>query len=218
MNILTRISAFIFGSILALSVVDNPVFADDTELYADASSSGENQLVPTNILFILDSSSSMNQEPGNMPFDPGKTYRGDCNPDYIYWSGVPIEPENVEWLCKSSGRYFKPDTVTCDAAMQVLNDRKNGAGHYRDYFKEFNPGDENWSSYISTSNRDADNVWRECKADLDSGTHGPNDDPATPQNESTEKPYPRHDDHKATIPGPWTDDPTKQEPIQSGDG
>ncbi|MCG8433216.1 MAG: hypothetical protein MJA83_04205, partial [Gammaproteobacteria bacterium] len=38
------------------------------------------------------------------------------------------------------------------------------------------------------------------------------------QNESTEKPYPRHDDHKATIPGPWTDDPTKQEPIQSGDG
>ena len=175
------------GVLLGL-YVSLPVVADDIEIYTDVSL-GAGTVKP-NVMFILDSSSSM--EVTNTPtagYDPDTTYSGDSanscvfDEDQVYYSFGGSIP-----AC-GTGDHFNLTALECDNAFKqyALNDAGNlvisqtvsgvddiGSfiqyGFYSDKFAQFTGARRYKWLDVATNNRASRSLMVECKQD--SGVHG----------------------------------------------
>ncbi len=162
-----------------------PALADDTEIFKGSSNLAAG--VQPNIVFILDTSGSMDAEITTVyPYDSTKVYPGTCVTERIYFrenAGPPIDPvgdcenELEEW--------FNPSALVCDSAIEQL--AVDGATGL-DYFAQLEPGKDEWKDDMKKEKID----WLvECEDD--NGVHGRNaGDPAV---------YPAQKEL-----GGWTDD------------
>lgn len=160
MNKLTRLSAFSLGLILSLGI-SVPVQADDTEIYrVDSNVAGSAQ---PNILFILDTSGSMDTDVDTVPaFDSSTVYAGSCNASRIYYrvgSGGAL-PD-----CSTSAEWFLSVNNHCDWSTQSLG--TNGLATAT--IAQYDEGTNFWGP-ISTVALARDTFFVECEND--SGVHG----------------------------------------------
>lgn len=87
------------------------VRADDTEVYVTPVGGG----VQPNILFIVDTSGSMNElQDVPAPYDPSTTYGGSCSANRVYWSTNGSPPS-----C-SSDNWFPVAANQCQASLASL--------------------------------------------------------------------------------------------------
>ncbi|MBI3562264.1 MAG: pilus assembly protein PilY [Gammaproteobacteria bacterium] len=164
--------------------------ADDTEIYVGGNAGAS--VVRPNVLFIIDTSGSMNDllTLTNSNYDPTITYSGSCNSSNIYWSstGKPV-------TC-STANYFSATSNQCSDSKTALG--STGAGFYVGNLARYKvsvskKGVDNsvWSSFSSSDH--TANV--ECAAD--NGKFGNGTD--------TAKPYAAN----ASNGGPWTSTSSK---------
>jgi len=102
------------GAALCTIFVSLPAVADDTEIYM---SQPESTSARPNVLFILDTSGSMDREVvSTVPiYDPGKTYDSlGCSADRIYYSTGNTPPS-----C-GTDNWFPRTSLHCDAAQTAL--------------------------------------------------------------------------------------------------
>src|SRR5690606_39223569 len=110
------------GLALAMTI-GMPVVADDTELMLSVPNTGGKP----NILFILDTSGSMDDEVMTQePYDPAITYDGGangCDPGSIYWTDVDNAPD-----CGTTTQFVTKSSFKCVSA----NGQLMGIGSYSD--------------------------------------------------------------------------------------
>ncbi len=149
------------GILLALTA-GAPVVADDTELLlATPATAKDNK---PNMLFILDTSGSMNSEEATAePYDSSQTYGGDCDTDRLYWTDVDIAPS-----CPGNNQFIEKNSFVCVAA----NGQLAGIGSYTDTMVQHRPPifflflGKRWRTIRPGNSTDL----LECAAD--SGIHG----------------------------------------------
>ena len=151
------------GLTLALTA-GMPAVADDTELLLSTNSGGQNK---PNILFILDSSGSMDTiETTQEPYDANFPYPGDCAADQYYWT----TSSNIPDCDSSNDNHFDRSNFKCDEGVTLAAT----AGSYYDTMAQFRStrkGDR-W-----TRLRSGKNDMVECSADA--GNHGGGDPTTT---------------------------------------
>src|SRR5580765_156325 len=134
-----------------------PLHADDTEIFVGRS---DNYSDP-NVLFVIDTSGSMNTIANFLAYDPATTYAGSCNSGRLYWSTDGSEPD-----CTTTSNYVNTNTLVCNAAVTPLATD----GSFRDRFAT-------WHDVSGTTN----DIWNnlsssvhtekvECRTD--NGVHG----------------------------------------------
>ncbi|MEX2494911.1 MAG: PilC/PilY family type IV pilus protein [Woeseia sp.] len=158
MSVQLRRNTWTGVSLLFTLAIGAPVLADDTELL----------LMPPdidskpNLLFILDTSGSMNEEiTTQAPYDASRSYDGDCDANSIYWTDVDNPPD-----CSGDSTQLVDKTAfVCDAASGQLK----GIGSYSGtmvQYRETSSGASRWQelepgNFLGLV---------ECKSD--SGKHG----------------------------------------------
>ncbi|MFW2404748.1 MAG: pilus assembly protein [Gammaproteobacteria bacterium] len=166
-------------------------YADDTELFfTDLPENLEELNAAPNILFIIDTSGSMDGEVQTQPdWDPDTTWAGAYDSDAIYWSrwGNVPDPSTEQWFHKSAQH--------CDAANAPLR----GVGVYQG----------NVAAWKDSGSVGANFTWREpypgyhnrpLECEDDSGVHGEGIDGAEVD---PSKPYIAD----GVEFGPWSDTP-----------
>ena len=78
---ITRILCTLAGLVAVLGA-PAPAVADDSEVFTSSDFVTGNSVRP-NVLFIMDTSGSMDSEV--TVYDPTKTYDGPCSTAYVYW-------------------------------------------------------------------------------------------------------------------------------------
>jgi type IV pilus assembly protein PilY1 len=106
MKRLSKLSSALVGIVAVLAA---PAYADDSEVFTNSSflASG----VRPNVLFIVDTSGSMETEVENV-YDPAKTYDGACDAGKVYWraenTGNLVPPAcdgaNTKWVSVDNNR------------------------------------------------------------------------------------------------------------------
>lgn len=92
-----------------------PALADDTELFV-GSTAGAGAGVQPNILFVLDTSGSMDDEITTQPpFDPATTYTGSCSNTRVYWRSGSGDPPG----CGTS-QYVDDSYMVCNSARSAF--------------------------------------------------------------------------------------------------
>ncbi len=156
--IINRNLANLTASLALTLLVAAPAVADDTELLLKtAASKGK-----PNVLFILDSSGSMNTLEKTIAFyDSAQVYTstGGCNNNSYYWNDTGIPP-----ACDASRAILKTDFVCTSAAIQV-----NGIGSYTGTVAQYRTGSGTGSKW-QTLALNTPGATVECAAD--SGIHG----------------------------------------------
>ena len=103
-----KIKVVVVGVLLAVYMA-TPAIADDIEIYTSLNAG--DIISQPNIMFILDSSGSMNLDVKTTsalePYDPAVTYTGSCDADTIYYTSSGVVPS-----C-SSGAYFNAAANKC---------------------------------------------------------------------------------------------------------
>ena len=166
MNLSATRTAWAAGAGLSITLlVASPVWADDVELLLSTPASSD--AAKPNILFIIDSSGSMNtKETYQEPFTAGKDYSGGgCDDDYYYWTTGSSIPN-----CGSEYRIKKTAFLCEQGRTQILN-----AGSYVDTMAQYRlnkKGKRKWRPIGRTNSTNG----VECKAD--SGEHGYGSNPA----------------------------------------
>lgn len=142
---------------LALTLlVASPAIADDTELLLKTAQSNDKP----NVLFILDSSGSMNTLEHTIAFyDSTKSYAGGCDLNSFYWNDTGTPP-----ACDNSRAILKTNFVCAAAATQVA-----GVGSYTGIVAQYRTGSGSGSKWQTISTA-ASAAIVECAAD--SGLHG----------------------------------------------
>ncbi len=148
-------------ALLAALTIGAPAVADDTELLLVAPN--QSPAPKPNILFIIDSSGSMDTEENSRRiYASTQVYAGGCDANNLYWSETGTIPG-----CSNNDKYFKKTSFLCEsAALQIagIGRYTNLMAQYRDGSAIF-PGDR-WLP-LEINNHD-DIV--ECRKD--SGSHG----------------------------------------------
>ena len=142
-----------------------PAVADDTELFLVAPDPTNQP--KANVLFILDSSGSMDTEQETIkPFDDNLTYTGDCEPTSYYWTDVDVTPD-----CATSTNVIEGDKYLCAySANQIA-----GIGSFTNTMVQYRAGG------VDGTTSETDELWQylapgyassivECQADF--GDHG----------------------------------------------
>lgn len=112
MNNSARKCASVAAGICWMMLTGIPALADDTEIFVGSSASAG---IQPNVLFIIDTSYSMNSEITTQPnYDPTTTYSGSCVDTRTYWSNDATPPN-----C-STYNYFNTARLACDAAVTEL--------------------------------------------------------------------------------------------------
>ena len=153
---------FVAGMLWALVSGLPAAMADDTELFiGDTTQFPQNQ---PNILFILDTSGSMNTNVTTQTvWDPMVSFPGSCDPTRVYWRRGTGNPPGC-----GTNRWFNGTALACDAAAQAFN----VAGLYTDRMAQYDPNaDDRWER-ISSGRKD-----RIVECEDDSSIHGDGSDP-----------------------------------------
>ncbi len=170
MNIF-NLRAYALGLVVG-GCISVPAVAEDIEIYTTSNLvSGS---VQPNVLFILDSSGSMNTVvQSRSPYDYNTTYAGCYDNTVLYYT-----PNGSTPGC-GSARYFFKTANTCDNAKQfyesgVVTDPVGPllkAGFYTDNIAQFLSTKKNWRAIKSNTAAER-NYLVECRKD--SGVHGVN--------------------------------------------
>lgn len=157
MNAQTRKTTWTGAGIFLALTLGLPVMADDTELLLSVPDNGGKP----NILFILDTSGSMEDEVlTQAPYDASLPYAGACDADAVYWSDVDIAPN-----CDDTAQFVFKAAFVCNAAGGQLS----GIGSYSGTMvqhRETGTGVSRWQELEPGNSTDL----VECQAD--SGEHG----------------------------------------------
>jgi type IV pilus assembly protein PilY1 len=143
--------------LLLASAAALPAHADDTEIFVGRS---DNYSDP-NVLFVIDTSGSMDTVTNFLAYDPATTYAGSCNGSRLYWSTDGSEPD-----CATTSSYVDATALVCNAAVTPLAT----TGSFRDRYAT-------WHDVSGTSNDKWNNLSNsvhtekvECRTD--NGVHG----------------------------------------------
>ena len=140
-----------------------PAFAEDVELFVGSAAGGGG--VQPNILFVLDTSLSMDDQITTQPpFDPATTYAGSCSNTRVYWRSGTGNPPS----CGTSS-YIDATRFACNAADVAFAAGTTYTGVAAQYDSVQNGGGDiafRWEALRSGRNSD----WVECEED--SGIHG----------------------------------------------
>jgi len=175
-----KFRAIIVGYLTSM-VISMPVIAEDIEIYTSLGASVAT--IQPNLLFILDTSGSMNTDitTSQGTYDATFTYAGCYTTNRIYWSTSGSTPS-----C-TTGRWFTKSLLQCDHADKSYDSATNlplvdgfgvplpgpleTAGYYVDQIARFNNGHNDWHS-LSTNTFVKTNHIVECAQDK--GIHGHN--------------------------------------------
>ena len=177
-----KIKALTVGALLAVCVAA-PAVADDIEIYTSLNAG--DIIAQPNIMFILDSSGSMNLNVTTtsalVPYDSTVTYTGSCDADTIYYTTSGTVPS-----C-SSGAYFNAAANKCfDSVTRYDPDTGAAipgpllsAGYYTAQLAQYSPpvttGSRwrrtagGWASIKTSSSTDRD---KSIECYVDRGIHG----------------------------------------------
>ncbi|MEM7431474.1 MAG: PilC/PilY family type IV pilus protein [Pseudomonadota bacterium] len=187
MKISTQKLSWMSISFVVALLAGSPVWADDTELLLINPDPTQNP--KPNVLFILDTSGSMNTTQTTIePYDATQTYGGDCDPDAHYWTDVDILPD-----CATTDNVINPGFFVCEFAQNQLD----GIGSFTNTMVQYRGagvfGFLNFWQNLAPNTPDA---WVECQAD--SGDHG----------QATGDPE-VYAAAGVNLPNPWTADPAQ---------
>ena len=179
-------TAWVGAGLLLTLTAGSPVWADDVELLLSTPAS-VNAAKP-NILFIIDSSGSMREEEEitQEPYDPGKTYTGDCESDKYYWNEGDDAPE-----CDGNQKFYKTSFVCQQGVIQAA-----ASGSFTDTMAQYRPNKKGKWKWRKIASGEL-NRWVECEED--SSVHGFWTNP-------TGEPFARI----GTNVTPWTSDPDSE--------
>src|SRR5262245_54363674 len=156
MRYLRTLRSSSIGLLLGLAAA-LPIHADDTEIFVGKS---DNYTDP-NVLFVIDTSGSMDTVTNFLAYDPATTYAGACAANRIYWNDDGSLPD-----CASSNNWFNTSALVCNAAVSPMTT----TGSYRDRYAS-------WHDVSGTSNDKWNNLSSsvhtekvECRND--NGLHG----------------------------------------------
>ena len=160
-KVIRKTTGTVFGLMLAI-LSGAPAIADDTELLLVAPP--DPTQVKPNVMFILDTSGSMNTvQATRQSFDPITDYSefGTCDKDSLYYTTDSLDPvcdpANTSFVDKSA--YF------CDASSIEIA----GVGQYAGVLVQYRAGASDTDEWLELEpGNDSDAV--ECEAD--SGIHG----------------------------------------------
>jgi len=156
-----RRRAATLASATALSLLAGAgALADDTEIFVNQAALRD---VKPNILFIIDTSGSMDGEvqAQRPPYDPAASYGGACSADNVYWressagSSAPPDCDSLQYVAAASNR--------CAVAVTSL---AGLAGTWTGALRRFETDAARWSNLLAGR---ADDLI-ECRTD--SGVHG----------------------------------------------
>jgi len=152
------------GFLLALTTGAAAV-ADDTELLLATPPAAQDN--KQNMLFILDTSGSMNTTEQTLaPYDYTQTYGGDCNSNNVYWTDVDVVP-----VCDGTNQsYIVKNSFHCQLAVNQMS----GIGSFANTMVQYRGGGKTgtgtgpvrWQYLAPGYNTEP----VECQAD--SGIHG----------------------------------------------
>ncbi|MBJ90332.1 MAG: hypothetical protein CMO98_10795 [Woeseia sp.] len=150
-----------FSGLMLIILVGTPILADDTELLLSIPNT--TGLEKPNILFILDSSGSMQAiESTQEPYDQSITYPGSCASNKYYWARSRRIAE-----CRTDDKFsIDQDQYFCAQGVSQIE----ASGAYTDIMAQYR--DTTTSGYRWRRLNNASNGPVECAAD--SGIHGEN--------------------------------------------
>lgn len=163
-------------SMLALAGI---AAADETEIFTGTGNAVSNQR--PNILFIIDTSGSMNTDVvTQVPFDPAVTYGGSCDPNRVYFAtgSNPNSPPSCSTSSSVPSAAFQCNTAS-QAFLTAGYYPATVAAQWRTV-----SGVTRWRSITNTS---SSTTWVECRADA--GLHGNGTAPLRPYATNTSGPY-----------------------------
>lgn len=163
-TMIQQLKFFTFSTMLTLGLCSS-LLADDTEVYTSFGTLASQ--VRPNIIFIIDTSGSMNTDvtitTTNGTYDPGTTYTGSCSSSRVYWSDNGTPP-----TC-STNQYIDAGANTCSDSFVPLG--SSGTGFYNGRMARYRSsrrGGDRWDTFSTSSHSDK----VECKPDW--GVHGEN--------------------------------------------
>ena len=136
MKIATQKSTWMATGFGIALLAGTPAIADDTELLLlnpDASN-----FAKPNILFILDTSGSMNsEEDTNAPYNSTTVYGGLCDVNNVYWTDVDVLPD-----CNTTTNFVVNSSFHCDYATKQLT----GLGSFFNTMVQYRNGGKDGTS------------------------------------------------------------------------
>jgi len=150
----------VFATLGLVLLAGGTAIADDTELFlGDAGASSSLQAQP-NILFIVDTSGSMDTEVETQSnWDPDETFSGCYRSDAVYWSYTNQQP-----ACDSN-RWFYASRNYCEDSYSQLNNLGEYSGNALAWRSNWRSRRSRWVALSTRHNRDV-----ECQNDA--GEHG----------------------------------------------
>ena len=136
-----RISSVLIGLVLALAGT-TPALADDSEVFTSTAFLVQNSVRP-NILFIIDTSGSMDTSEDN--YDPKTTFTGPCRAGALYFKLLPRGGfDDTPPDCKNSPdvAYINVAANTCSASKTLLD----STGVFTSKFQQFVAADKKWGA------------------------------------------------------------------------
>ena len=159
MNQATRNLIRLAGATVLLTLT-GAAAADETEIFTGAGNTVTSQR--PNILFIMDTSGSMNSDVvTQVPYDPATTYAGSCSANRVYFQqgSNSSNPPNC-----SNNTSVPLAAFECDAATQAMA----ASGYYiADRAAQWRGNPLRWRNVVGNT---GPSVWVECRADA--GIHG----------------------------------------------
>ncbi len=156
MKILNRQLGWMLAVMSLVLCSGGTALADDTELFiAGEDTAAEDSEARPNILFIIDTSGSMDGEViTQVAWDPEVTYEGDNRAGSIYWSTTSNGFNSNNWFDKQYN--------LCQASQSALD----GLGVYEGDLLAYRSSHERWIQFNSNSNT------RDVECEEDAGVHG----------------------------------------------
>src|SRR5262245_51196805 len=175
MKYLSNLRAVGLGLLLA-GVTAIPVHADDTEIFVGRS---DNYTDP-HVLFVIDTSGSMDTIVNFLAYDPATTYAGSCNQARVYWTTDGSEPD-----CTTTTNYINATALVCNAAKAPLTTTGSFRDRYASWHDVGGTTNDKWNNLSNSVHSEK----VECRTD--NGVHG--------DGTSATKTYPAN-----AGSGPWT--------------
>src|SRR5262245_37641032 len=140
---------------MAAVLGSQPTLADDSEVFTSTTFTTGAGARP-NVLFIIDTSGSMDSEV--IVYDRNVTYTGSCDAGYVYWgtSNTAVPPD-----CTTTTNKFTLDNNRCRTAYNGML----ANGWYNGRPQQLNSAASGWQNLVAGANR-------KVEREGDRGNHG----------------------------------------------